>query len=306
MLNNLLILFLTLALTSCAGEVIKRNSKGRSPRKMPRRQFKGVKKRIALLQFFNESPYGGDDLGVTATEEFRKEIVRTGDFIIDPLGAKIFGSSKEVYVGGGVKLNQLVKRAKMAGINFVVFGRVVHARIREKIDEIGIIKETKAYTESKIEIRVFNVNTAKEIFTRSFRGYADDTNYTFFVNDRESKLVYRRGLLRYAVKVAVRRSIPKIYDLASRLEWVGRVARIVGNQIYVNAGRSSGIQISDILKVFSEGEEIYDPETGALIGQSKGSVKGTLEIIDYFGPDGSIAILHSGGSVLEGDYVQLY
>ena len=51
---------------------------------------------------------------------------------------------------------------------------------------------------------------------------------------------------------------------------------------------------------------IYDPETGALIGMSKGDIKGTLEIIDFFGPDGAVSILHSGGSVTEGDFVQLY
>ena len=56
----------------------------------------------------------------------------------------------------------------------------------------------------------------------------------------------------------------------------------------------------------TEGQEIYDPESGALLGVSKGQVKGTLEVIDYFGPDGSVAILHSGGSVTEGDFVQLY
>ena len=64
--------------------------------------------------------------------------------------------------------------------------------------------------------------------------------------------------------------------------------------------------MGDILKVMTEGQEIYDPESGALLGVSKGQVKGTLEVIDYFGPDGSVAILHSGGSVTEGDFVQLY
>ena len=84
------------------------------------------------------------------------------------------------------------------------------------------------------------------------------------------------------------------------------MARIIGNKIYINAGRGSGLNVSDILKVITEGQEIFDPETGALIGVSKGEVKGTLEVIDYFGPDGAIAILHSGGSVHEGDFVQLY
>jgi len=106
--------------------------------------------------------------------------------------------------------------------------------------------------------------------------------------------------------VGVRRSIPKIIKVSERIEWIGRVAKIVGSKIYVNAGRVSGLNIGDVLKVLTEGLEVYDPETGAMLGVSKGEVKGTLEIIDYFGGDGTIAILHSGGSVVEGDYVQLY
>jgi curli biogenesis system outer membrane secretion channel CsgG len=293
-------------LVGCSLPVIDRQASGQRPRQAPRKFFNGVKKKVALLTFFNESPYGGTDLGITATEELRRELARTGEFIIDPMAKKLFGSSKEIYAGGGVKLVQLARKAKVAGLNFVVFGRVKDARIREKTDEIGVVRETKSYTESKVEIRVFDVNSNKEIYTDEIRGYADDSTFRLFSGDRESKLTYRRELLRYAVRVATRKAIPKILDISSKLDWVGRVARIIGNKIYINAGRKSGIQISDVLKVITEGQEIFDPETGALIGVSKGEVKGTVEIIDYFGPDGAIAILHSGGSVVEGDFVQLY
>ena len=58
-------------------------------------------------------------------------------------------------------------------------------------------------------------------------------------------------------------AIPKILELASKLDWVGRVAKIIGSKVYLNAGRESGINIGDILKIITEGTEIYDPETGA-------------------------------------------
>jgi hypothetical protein len=299
-------ILLQMLFSSCSTGVIDRTALGNRPRKSPRQYFNGIKKKVALLYFFNESPYGGEDLGVTATEELRRELSRTGQFIIDPMGKKLFGSSKEIYAGGGVKLIQLARKAKVSGLNFVIFGRIVEARIREKTDEIGIVRETKSYTEAKVELRIFDVNSNKEIYTDTIRGYADDSNYRFFTTSQEDKLTYRRGLLRYSVKVAVRKSIPRILKISQKLDWVGRVARIIGNKIYINAGRGSGLNVSDILKVITEGQEIFDPETGALIGVSKGEVKGTLEVIDYFGPDGAIAILHSGGSVHEGDFVQLY
>lgn len=306
-MRKVLIYFITsMLLVSCARGVIKRNREGRRPRETPRQKFSGIKKKIVLLSFFNESPYGGQDLGIMASENLRSELLRTGEFIIDPMGRKLFGSSKEIYVGGGVKLAQLAKKAKVAGINFVLFGRIKKARIREKTDEIGLIRETKSYTESEVELRIFDVNSNKEIYTDTIKGYADDSSFRFFTSDKESHISYRRELLRYGVKLAVRKAIPRVLSVSSKLDWVGRVAKIEGNKIYINAGRSSGIQISDVLKVMTEGQEIYDPETGALIGVSKGEVKGTLEVIDYFGPDGSIAILHSGGTVIEGDYLTLY
>lgn len=307
MVKNLAIIFLNLSiLISCSSGVINRDQQGKRPRIEERKYFSSVKKKIALLPFFNESPFESEDLEVNATEELRYELTRTGEFIVDPTSYKLFGTSKEIYVGGGMKLVQLTRQAKIAGINFIVFGRVIDARVREKSDEIGIVRQTKSYTESKVEIRVFDVNAGKEIYTETLQGYADDSTYRFFSSDREDYLAYRRDLLRYAVRIAVRKSIPKIAEIASKLDWVGRVAKIIGTKIYLNAGRESGINIGDILKIITEGQEIYDPETGALIGMSKGDMKGTIEVIDYFGTDGAIAILHSGGQVHEGDFVQLY
>lgn len=302
---NFFSLFLILSLVSCSMP-LRRTKRGGDERKVSRNHFSGIKKKIALLKFVNESPYGGQDLGVVASAELMKELSRTGEFIVDPMAKKIFGSSKEIYTGGGVKLIQLSRKAKINGVNFVVFGRIIEARVRQKTDEIGMVRQTKSYSESKVEVRIFDVNSNKEIFTQTLNGYADDTNYRFFGQDRESHITYRRELLRYAVKVAVRKFVPKILDSSAKLDWVGRVAKIIGNKIYINAGRTSGIHISDVLKVITEGHEIYDPETGGMIGISKGEIKGTIEIIDYFGNDGAIAVLHSGGSVLEGDFVQLY
>lgn len=307
MVRKLLFYLLSIQmLLACSSPVIQRDMQGKRPRAEERKYFSGVKKKIALLPFFNESPFESEDLEINATEELRMELSRSGEFIVDPSSQKLFGSSKEIYVGGGMKLVQLTRQAKIAGINFIVFGRVIDARVREKSDEIGIVRQTKSYTEAKVEVRVFDVNAGKEIYTETINGYADDSTYRFFASDREDYLSYRRDLLRYAVRVSVRKSIPNIIELASKLDWVGRVAKIIGTKVYLNAGRESGINIGDILKIITEGAEVYDPETGALIGMSKGDMKGTIEVVDYFGNDGAVAILHSGGQVLEGDFVQLY
>ena len=293
-------------LASCSGGVVRRNFEGMGEAGPPPPDFGGVRKRVALLAFLNESPQRGGDLGEVATAELRMELARTGRFLVGRAGGRLFGSSKEVYSGGGVKLAQLSRRAKAAGIGFVVFGRILDARVRERGDEVGLIRKTRSYTESRVEVRVFDVNGGKEAHTAVVRGHADDSAYRFFAGSAEDRARHRRNLLRYGVRVAARKAVPGILDASAKLDWVGRVAKVVGDKIYINAGRESGINVSDVLRAMTEGSEIYDPDTGALIGVSEGEVKGTLEVVDYFGPDGSIATLHSGGAVHEGDYVRLY
>jgi hypothetical protein len=269
-------------------------------------QFSPIKKKIALLSFYNESPMGGEDLAIVGTEEFRREVSKSREFLIDSEAEGIFGNSKEIYAGGGVKLVQLARKAKMSGVNIVVFGRIKEARVRQKSDEIGFVRKVKSLAETFVEIKAYDVLANKELFTETVDGNISDDNLKFYQGETEDNLAYRQELLRYSVKVAVRKVVPKIIQLGSRLDWMGRVAKSIGTKIYLNAGRSSGINLGDIMKVITEGQEVYDPESGAMIGTSQGEVKGTLEVVDYFGEDGAICILHSGGSVTEGDFVQLY
>ncbi|MBF0298485.1 MAG: hypothetical protein HQK51_07175 [Oligoflexia bacterium] len=303
-------IFLTLIfiifLSSCGNTLIKRNARGEQVDSSYKETFTPIKKKIALLPLFNEGLNGGDDLGITATEEFRQELSRTREFIVEEKDATIFGSSKEIYSGGGIKLALLSQKAKLSGINFVLFGRILNAKVRDKVDEIGFLRELKSFGDAKIEIKLYDTTSNKEIFSDILDSFITDNSYNFYFSDPKEQLEYRQELLRYLVKVAIRKSIPKIVDASSKLDWTGRVAKIVGNRIYVNAGRKSGVQLGDILKIITEGNEIFDPETGAFLGVSKGEAKGTIEVLDYFGADGSVAILHSGGNISEGDLVQLY
>ena len=269
-------------------------------------KFDGVKKRMVLLTFFNESPEGGEDLGITATEELRRELLRSGRFVIDNFSSDIFGNSKKIYAGGGGNLFQLSRKAKKMGVNMIVFGRIISAKTRQKNDEIGLVRKNNIYTESKVEVRIYDTNAGKEVFKDVVKGFASDSDYRFFSTSAEKQMNRRRDMLRYGIKVAMRISVPEILRIASSLDWIGRVAKIVGNKIYISAGRKSGINLNNILQVVTKGEDIFDQDTGALIGISQGEIKGTVEVIDFFGVDGAIAILHSGGSVVQGDFVQLY
>ena len=90
------------------------------------------------------------------------------------------------------------------------------------------------------------------------------------------------------------------------VEYQINIIIIVGKKIYINAGLESGVKIGDIMKVLTPTQDVFDPLSGALIGKTKGEVKSTIEITDFFGNNGAVGILHSGGNVAPGDQVTLY
>src|SRR5690606_7728508 len=118
------------------------------------------------------------------------------EYVIDKEGSEMFGNSKEIFAGGGLKLAQLSRKAKLSGINLVVFGRITTARVRQKTDEIGFVRKTKSYAESEIELRVFDINSNKEIMTEKTNGNISDSAFRFFMSERDENLGYRRSLLR--------------------------------------------------------------------------------------------------------------
>jgi hypothetical protein len=303
------LIFVLALISSCSLPVVKRNyspKKSKSYKKLKRDFANTVKKKIAILPILNEAPFGGSDLAVVIRNELRKELARTGTLIFKPSASHALGTSKSIYSGGGTQMVQLSRKATTEGLNFVMFGRITEARVRQKADEIGLLRKVRFFSEVKLELRIFDVSANKVIFQQTLLGYADDQNYEFYGEQKEERSRYKKDLLRYTGRVAARKFVPKVVNISTRLEWSGSVAKIIDNQVYINAGRSSGIRIGDILNVVTEGTEIYDPTTGALLGKTKGNLKGTLEVIDYFGPDGAICVLHSGGAVQEGDIVRLY
>ncbi len=308
-LKSLFAVLIVCSLVSCAMPVVKRNyTPKRSDYKRLKRKFSNiVRKKVAVLPLVNESPFGGKDLAIVVREELRRELAKTGAMIFKGNQLAIpLGTSKDIYSGGGANMVQLARKAAREGLNFVMFGRITEARVRQKADEIGLLRKVRYFSEVKVELRIFDVSANKTVFNQTVLGYADDQNYEFYGEQRQERERYKRDLLRYTGRVAARRLVPKILNISNRLEWTGKVAKIIDSRVYINAGRASGINIGEILKVVTEGTEIYDPTTGALIGKTKGRLKGTLEVIDYFGADGAICVLHSGGAVQEGDIVTLY
>ena len=89
-------------------------------------------------------------------------------------------------------------------------------------------------------------------------------------------------------------------------EWSARVLSVEDGRVRINAGRRSGLQEGDLLRVFkSDGQEIYHPATKLFVGLDLGDSKGKVRVTDFFGADAAIAKITEGSGFAPNDLLKL-
>jgi hypothetical protein len=264
----------------------------------------GPRKRVAVLPFLdnNDHPEG---FRLESQIRMIEEINRNGvmkAFLVLPVDLKNCSVLNFEY-----DFRSCSSEAQKLGYQALFEGRIIKLEVKRGEDPVGIVRKVRTVVEATLRLRVYNPRTQKEIFntdkivTTTFEDTKFGTRMTTdqLVNNNPQVLekIIVDGFLEF---------LPQIEKKLVQVAWEGRIAAIQGQKFYLNVGNLSGVQLGDLLRVVEEGPSIYDPQMGTAIGQAPGRVKGTLEVVSYFGNDGAIAILHSGGGFLENDRVEIY
>ncbi len=282
------------------------DSDGRSATQAKVDRYGQPKKKIYVLPFMNDTPFADDQLGVLAAQEMLRVIGSSSKAIV-PEEIKVQDTSRDFYSADKIRLTPLMREGKKLGISLIVVGKIKRIRYRQKGDDVGLFRKKNSIAAVDMEMRMFDCTEAKEVIMDSKSADSTSSQVNLFGNEEDGDPRERRmELVQEAIKNTSRLLSVTITRALDKINWEGRVAKISGGRVYINAGRASGLNIGDILKVMTPGEDIYDPLTGAYMGRSQGQPKGTLEIVDFLGTDGAISTIHSGGGFLEGDSVQLY
>lgn len=279
--------------------------------------FGSPKKRLFVLPFENATPFGKppgsegagrpDDLGIHAADELTREARATGRAIV-PDNLVTASSSKDFFSGERVRVQSLVREGRSLNVSLMIIGRINRIRYRQKGDPVGILKRRESMAVVDLEMRVYDVAEGRELLTVTKSADSSSSKMNLF-NRGETEsdsMSSRMDLVKEAIRGGTRLMARDLARALQKVAWEGRVAKIQGPYIYVNAGKISGLALGDILKVVSPGDDVYDPATGTYMGKSRGQVKGTLEVVDYMGSDGAVTRIHSGGGFAENDAVQLY
>lgn len=242
-----------------------------------------------------------------AERDLVQNITAVGSYVI--LRPEDVGMAQKDFMARGQwDFKKLQDAAKEKAIPLVLEWELAPLQIQEDSDPIGIARERRRRITVEIKTRMFD--TRKGQLAGSDSGlFSQQEKEVIWWSKREEKRPvadYDRMTLEFFLRNAMNDLIPKLMVYAPKISWSGRVAMIKGDRLYLNVGQQSGVQVGDLLKVLEKGDEIFDPETGDSLGKVPGRMKGTLEIISFFGKDGSIAVVHSGAGFQENDAVEYY
>jgi hypothetical protein len=86
---------------------------------------------------------------------------------------------------------------------------------------------------------------------------------------------------------------------AAKYGWSTRVAMVESKNIYLSAGKASGLNAGDIFAIYGPGKEIIHPIAKVSMGFQRGPYKGMVKVSNLFGRDASEATVVAGPGTIE-------
>ena len=108
------------------------------------------------------------------------------------------------------------------------------------------------------------------------------------------------------LQVLLDQAVVDLEKRADKYGWSTRVAMVESKNIYLSAGKASGLNTGDIFAIYGPGKEIIHPIAKVSMGFQRGLYKGMVKVVNLFGRDASEATVVAGpGTIQVNDIVTL-
>jgi hypothetical protein len=132
-----------------------------------------------------------------------------------------------------------------------------------------------------LDVRVYNSSTSQVISSEHVTGSASRSATAVGASIGSIDVhadAFKKTPLGSAMRDAVDKWVAFVVQVLGKEPWRGRIVKVDGDKVYINAGSELGIQAGDVFEVWHEGEALVDPETGLELGRESEKV-GTIQVI---------------------------
>ena len=256
----------------------------------------GFKKKVAILDFENKTTYQEEKIGEAVAKRLSDKLEATQRVVIMD---KVFVS--EMLNREGIKFDSLtdllvMKRAhRSLGIQAFALGTVTDVSIlSSKASETS--DEEVSFATTKVEIRLIDASTGNLL--KTFIGRSP------IFSTKESGEYSRSKAVLKAIDFGLEEILEGFFRQLEYLDWMTTIAKIEGENLFVNAGRLSGLRIGDTLEIYEPGKEIIHPATKISLGWTTGQLKGAMKISELFGVDAAIGKVVQGSGFSPNDVLK--
>jgi len=265
--------------------------------------FTGPKRRVAVIDFENKTAYGQHRLGTSASDILITEMVKSGKFImIERTKLNKILEEQKLQEQKIIDPDTAVKIGGIMGLNAIITGSVSQFGVKKGGADYLIVQTKQQVAEATVDVRVVDVETGQILYADSGKGKAMVKTGQFL--GLGTKSAYDETLEQEALRAAITKFTRNIMYQINQKPWSCRVAEADGKEIYLDAGRESGLGIGTTLVVYHLGKAIKSPSTGLRLGYKEDKI-GKIEVVRYFGGDGSIAKIVEGTAPSRADLCRL-
>jgi hypothetical protein len=184
---------------------------------------------------------------------------------------------------------------KSLGIQAFALGTVTDVSLlTSKASETS--EEEVSFATAKIEVRLMDASTGNLL--KTFIGRSP------IFGTKESGEGSRGKAVIKAIDLSLEDILDGFFRQLDYLDWTTTIAKIEGENLFINAGRLSGLRIGDTLEIYEPGREIIHPVTKISLGWTTGQLKGILRVSELFGVDAAIGKVVQGSSFSPNDVVK--
>ncbi|HBB66989.1 MAG: hypothetical protein A2X28_08125 [Elusimicrobia bacterium GWA2_56_46] len=266
--------------------------------KKAKSDYTGPKRRIGVVEFANKTAYGQGRLGGAATDILVTELTKSGKFIVVERDRMEKIMEEQKFQSQGMTDPQTAAQVgRVLGLEAIVLGAVSQFGTKTEGSDYLISQTKKQVADVTVDIRLVDTQSGQVLMADSGKGQAKSKKGSFL--GMGTKGGYDETIEGEALRAAIVQFVTNIESQLNKKPWSCLVAEASGEDIYLNAGHDSGVEVGTRLDCFSQGGEIRDPRSNLVIGH-KEEYLGSAEVQRYCGDTGDCSIARlvkaAGGS----------
>ena len=241
-----------------------------------------LKKTVAVFDFKNDSGYSSiANLGQDFSTQLSDALVQSGKFIV------LTRKDLDVVMAE----QDLAASDRMAKSNTAQTGKIVPAQILIKgqitefeentggggqgISVKGIsLGMKKSSAHMAVIIQLIDSTTGEILESKRVEGEASggglSVGYSGAIDVNSSS--FKKTPLGKAVQITIDQAVDYLAKKLSSIPWKGKVVTVKDGVVFVNSGKTAGVQVGNTFAIYKEGEAMVDPDTGMNLGSEQKKV----------------------------------